>query len=84
VIVFSSASSVFFSHNVRAYLKATPPLEREPEEQKKGCLPVRARRSGDVVVRVCAGGKRGKLWDDAGGGLAEGDTAGQQVSIHSD
>ncbi|KAJ7843265.1 hypothetical protein B0H13DRAFT_1909497 [Mycena leptocephala] len=30
----------------------TPPLEREPEEQKKGCLPVRARRSGDVVVRV--------------------------------
>jgi hypothetical protein len=30
------------------------------------------------------GWKEGKVWDDAGGGLAEVGAAGEQVSIHSD
>jgi hypothetical protein len=46
-------------------------------------LPVRARR-GNVVGRWWAGGKRGKLWDDAGGGLTDGDGFDELVRNHPD
>ncbi|KAJ7863853.1 hypothetical protein B0H13DRAFT_1088894, partial [Mycena leptocephala] len=42
-------------------------------------LSLGASSRGSVVGRWWAGGKRGKLWDDAGGVLAEGGAAGQHA-----